>query len=199
MFFLLQHFVINFTSVFSEETFNTISHFMGNNPLVQFVLQPILISAVIFHFVMGFFLELKNKKARQISYVVNKGSANSSWMSRNMIISGLVILVFLALHFYDYWIPEINYKYIIVNDLDANRYFHEMTHKFHSPYRLIIYVLAFIFLALHLLHGFKSSFQSLGIRKKNITLLIEKASTLFAIIIPLGFIFIAFYHYITQL
>ena len=56
MLFLLQHFVINFTSVFSEEIFNTISHFMGNNPIVQFALQPVLISAVIFHFVMGLFL-----------------------------------------------------------------------------------------------------------------------------------------------
>ena len=37
------------------------------------------------------------------------------------------------------------------------------------------------------------------ISKKKITSLIEKASTLFAISIPLGFIFIAIYHYITQL
>ena len=199
MLFLLQHFVINFTSIFSEEIFNTISHFMGNNPIIQFALQPVLISAVIFHFVMGLFLELKNKKATQVSYVVNKGSKNSSWMSRNMIISGLVILAFLGLHFYDYWIPEINYKYITVNELDSNRYFNEMTHKFHNPFRVIIYVISFIFLSLHLLHGFKSSFQSLGISKKKITSLIEKASTLFAISIPSGFIFIAIYHYITQL
>ena len=54
VFFLLQHFTINLTSVFSEQVFNELSHFMGNNPLVQFVLQPVLIFGVIFHFVMGF-------------------------------------------------------------------------------------------------------------------------------------------------
>ena len=53
MFFLLQHFTINLTSVFSEEVFNAFSHFMGTNFLVQFILQPVLIFGVIFHFVMG--------------------------------------------------------------------------------------------------------------------------------------------------
>ena len=62
MFFLLQHFAINITSVFSPDLFNELSHFMGTNPVVQFALQPILIFGVIFHFVMGFILELKKQK-----------------------------------------------------------------------------------------------------------------------------------------
>ena len=71
MFFLLQHLAINILSVFSPETFNVVSHFMGTNALVQFVLQPILIFAVVFHFVMGFVLELINKKANGKSYAKN--------------------------------------------------------------------------------------------------------------------------------
>ena len=63
MFFLLQHLTINVLSVFSPEIFNEVSHFMGTNPLVQFVLQPVLIFAVVFHFIMGFILELRNNKA----------------------------------------------------------------------------------------------------------------------------------------
>jgi succinate dehydrogenase / fumarate reductase cytochrome b subunit len=52
---------------FSADTFNSISHFMGNNPLVQFVIQPILIVGVIFHFIMGFVLDFKNRcKTNQI-------------------------------------------------------------------------------------------------------------------------------------
>ena len=39
--FLTQHFTINLLSVFSESMFNQVSHFMGNNPIVQFILQPI--------------------------------------------------------------------------------------------------------------------------------------------------------------
>ncbi|MEC8323487.1 MAG: succinate dehydrogenase, partial [Bacteroidota bacterium] len=113
MVFILQHFAINILSVFNPELFNEISHFMGNNPLVQFVLQPILIFGVVFHFSMGFILEYKNKVSRTVTYAMNKGNANSTWMSRNMIYSGGFILIFLVIHFIDFWIPEINTKYIV--------------------------------------------------------------------------------------
>jgi len=85
MVFLLQHFAINITSVFSETIFNQFSHFMGTNTLVQFVLQPILIFGVIFHFVMGFVLDIQNRRARGTRYAVYKGNANASWVSRNML------------------------------------------------------------------------------------------------------------------
>ena len=196
VFFLLQHFTINLTSVFSEAAFNQLSHFMGNNPLVQFVLQPILIFGVVFHFVMGFILDLKNRSARSTKYALNKGSANSSWMSRNMIISGGVVLSFLVLHFYDFWIPEMNYKYVEVLPQNPDRYFEEMVHKFENPVRVGLYVLSFGFLALHLLHGFSSSFQSLGANNKY-TRAIKGATTTFALGISLGFVFIALFHHLT--
>ena len=145
--FLTQHFTINLTSVFSENIFNKISHFMGNNFVVQFILQPILIFGVVFHFIMGFILEYINRKSRDTSYVSFKGSSNSNWMSRNMIYSGIVILLFLGLHFYDFWIPEINYKYVEVLPLDQERYYEELVHKFESPIRTTIYSVSFIFLA----------------------------------------------------
>jgi len=202
MFFLLQHFVINILSVFSPDTFNEVSQFMGTNPLIQFVLQPVLIFGVVFHFVMGFILEIRNKKANGVSYAKNNGSANSTWMSRNMIWSGVAILAFIILHFIDFWFPEINTKFIEgdwsgMHDGEF-RYFHELQEKFLSPVRVGAYVVAFIFLALHLLHGFTSAFQSMGAtagRKKTLTN-IGKA---YSILIPLGFIFIAIYHHFNHI
>lgn len=196
--FLLQHFTINFSSVVGAKTFNSLSHFMGTNPLVQFVLQPVLIFGVIYHFVMGFVLELQNRSARRAKYGNYKGSANASWMSRNMILSGVVILSFLGLHFYDFWVPEISYKYIDVLPEDPNRYYEELVHKFHSPVRVGLYSLSFVFLALHLLHGFNSSFQSLGVNNKYSPAL-QKITRAFAVVIPLGFIFIALYHHLNAL
>ena len=193
--FLLQHFIINLTSVFSEDVFNEISHFMGNNPLVQFVLQPVLIFGVIFHFLMGFVLELKNRSALAQNYAQNKGSANSSWMSRNMIWSGAVILSFLVLHFIDFWFPEMNYKYIESLPSDPNRYFEEMVHKFVNPIRVVAYVVSFGFLMLHLLHGFSSSFQSVGLNNKY-TRGFKTFTIAFSIVIPVGFIFIAIFHHL---
>jgi succinate dehydrogenase / fumarate reductase cytochrome b subunit len=195
--FLTQHFLINITSVFSENLFNTLSHFMGNNPLVQFILQPILIFGVIFHFVMGFYLEILNSKSRKKNYSKYSGSSNASWISRNMIFSGGVILIFLVLHFIDFWIPEMNYKYVEVLPEDPNRYFEELVHKFESPIRTLIYSLSFVFLALHLLHGFSSSFKTVGVNSKYYDL-IQKATFIFSITIPLGFVFIAIFHNLTS-
>ena len=196
--FLTQHFTINFISVFSSKTFDEISHFMGNNPLVQFVLQPILIFGVVFHFTMGFVLEIQNRKSRAVQYVEFKGSENASWVSRNMIWSGAVVLSFLGLHFYDFWFPEMNYKYIEVLPLDPERYYEEMTHKFHDLLRVGLYIISFVFLALHLNHGFASSFQSLGVNNKYSSN-IKKFAIAFSVIIPVGFIFIALFHYINSL
>ena len=194
MLFLAQHFFINMTSVFSADIFNSISHFMGNNPLVQFVFQPILIVGVVFHFIMGFVLDFKNRSARPISYARNNGAANSSWSSRNMIISGSVVLAFLALHFYDFWFPEMVYKYVDVNPLNETRYFHELAEKFESPVRTALYSIAFLLLSLHLWHGFNSSFQSVGFNNKYSRSL-HKLGYAFAIVVPFGFIFIALFHH----
>ena len=193
--FLGQHFTINMTSVFSEKTFNFLSHFMGNNPLVQFILQPVLIFGVVFHFILGFVLQIKNNKSRNVKYISYKGSANASWVSRNMIISGIVVLSFLGLHFYDFWVPEMNYKYVEFLPQDPDRYYEELVHKFHSPVRVAIYALSFIFLSLHLLHGFASSFQSVGLNNKY-TRSIKLFTVAFSLVIPAGFIFIAIFHHL---
>jgi len=195
--FLAQHFIINITSVFSATIFNQFSHFMGTNALVQFLLQPILIGGVIFHFVLGFVLELQNSSARGTKYTVFKGSANASWVSRNMIISGATVLAFLGLHFYDFWVPEINYKYIEFLPEDPNRYHEELVHKFEDLGRVIIYVISFFFLALHLLHGFASAFQSMGVNNKY-TPALKSFGKVYAIGIPLGFAFIAIFHFLNN-
>ena len=204
MFFLAQHFTINLLSVLSEDSFNSVSHFMGTNPLIQYALQPVLIFAVVFHLAMGMYLESKNRAAvGPVKYAMNKPSANAPGVSRNMIITGIMVLLFLGLHFYDFWIPEIITKYVEGDMTGMHggnfRYHEELVHKFQDPIRVGIYVLAFVFLALHLLHGFQSAFQSVGYRNTKYTPGIKKIGNIYAIIIPLGFIFIAVYHYVSHL
>ncbi|MDF1674462.1 MAG: succinate dehydrogenase cytochrome b subunit [Vicingaceae bacterium] len=198
LFFLLQHFVINFLSVLSADAFNETSHFMGTNPLIQYILQPVLLFGVLFHLGMGIYLDLQNKKARPVKYAMNKPGENASWMSRNMIITGIMIMLFLGLHFYDFWIPEIKDKFIDGIWDNPTKYYEHLVHKFADPVRVGIYVLAFVFLALHLLHGFQSAFQSVGFNHRKYTPIIKKLGTLYAIIIPLGFIFIAIFHFINH-
>ena len=196
--FLTLHFAINFTSVLSADAFNIASHFMGYNPIIQFVMQPILVAGVVFHFVMGMVLELKNRSSRPIAYAKYNGAANASWASRNMIVSGLVVLAFIGLHFYDFWIHEIVYKYVDVNSIEPTRYYEELNHKFASPIRTGLYSVAFLLLSLHLWHGFNSSFQSVGFNNKYSKSL-HKLGYSFAIVVPLGFIVVALFHHFNQI
>ena len=195
--FLIIHLAVNLTSVISENTFNELSHFMGTNPLIQFAMQPVLLAGVIFHFMMGFVLEIQNKRARgSEKYYAYNGGANSSWMSRNMIITGVMILLFLGLHLWDFWVGEMNYKYIQFNEPNPTRYYHELIEKFHEPLRVGMYVLCFVFLCLHLLHGFQSAFQSMGWKDDARKKLISQVGNWYSYIICGGFIFIALFHYI---
>tara|TARA_Y100001934_G_C12282571_1_gene740692 strand:+ start:764 stop:1447 length:684 start_codon:yes stop_codon:yes gene_type:complete len=202
MIFLLQHLTINLLSVISSDLFNQASHFMGTNPLVQFILQPILIGGLVFHLIMGMVLDYQNRKSTETNYYYNKND-NSTWVSRNMIITGLMILLFICLHFYDFWFPEINTKFIKGDWTGMHhgelRYYEELQIKFTDLWRVILYVLSFVFLSLHLQHGFQSSFQSVGVRNTTITPKLKKISLLYAVLVPAGFIFIALYHYIIQL
>ena len=113
-----------------------------------------------------------------------------------MIYSGGVVLLFLVLHFIDFWIPEINYKYVEALPDDPNRYHEELVHKFVNPIRVGLYSISFIFLSLHLLHGFSSSFKTIGVDSKYYNP-IQKFTFIFSTLIPAGFVFIAIFHYLT--
>lgn len=196
--FLIMHLAVNMLSVFGDKAYNNASYFMGYNPLIQFLMQPVLMFAVIFHFVMGFVLELKNKSARPVKYAVNNGAANSTWMSRNMIISGAVVLAFLGLHMYDFWVHEMNYKYLEGLPVVENRFWEDLHEKFANPVRVLLYIISFVLLGLHLAHGFQSSFQSIGARHPKYTPMIKAFGNWYSILIPAGFIFIALFHFFTR-
>ncbi len=198
MFFLLQHLLINLLSVINPDTFNEVSHFMGYNPFIQFLMQPILIFGVVFHLAMGVQLELQNNKARNIKYAKNNANANSTWMSRNMIITGGMILAFLLLHLSDFWIHEMDYKYISGLPEEAGRYWEELHHSMGNPIRVVLYVISFGLLSLHLMHGFQSAFQSVGFNHSKYTPALKKLGTAYAILIPLGFVLVALFHFFTQ-
>ena len=198
--FLIIHLAVNLTSLFSADVFNEASHFMGTNPLIQFAMQPVLIFGVVFHFVMGFVLELRNKRARNVKYAKFNGAASSTLASRSMIYSGATILAFLVLHFLDFWIPELNTKYVlgdmsgVLPGHDGYRYFEELQHKFVPMWRVAAYVVAFVLLGMHLMHGFQSAFQSMGFNNKYSSC-VKTFGKCYSIVIPLGFIIVALFHH----
>lgn len=197
--FLIVHVSLNLLSLWGPAPYNAASKFMGYNWAIQGIMQPILMAGVIFHFVMGFVLELRNNAARPVKYAMNKANENSSWMSRNMIITGGLVLAFLFLHLYDFWAHEIAVKYFPGEHIaEDNRFYDDLKLKFSDLWRVVLYVISFVLLGLHLWHGFQSSFQSLGARHPKYLPLVNTIGKWYSILIPGGFILVALFHYFTK-
>lgn len=184
--FLLVHLGINLTLFIGADTFNGASHFMATNPVIQ-VMQYVLAAGFIYHIIMGIVLELKNRASRPIKYAKNNAAANSGWASRNMIYTGILVLLFILLHLKDFFVQikfgEVHDDYELVTQL------------FKNPVYVFIYVFAFVLLGIHLSHGFQSAFTSVGARAPKYLKCVKNLGMAFSYLIALGFSVIAIYFY----
>jgi succinate dehydrogenase / fumarate reductase, cytochrome b subunit len=191
--FLITHLVINsLTLASSKDLFNEAAHFMATNPII-YAMQYVLALGFIIHIGMGIKLTIQNKRARSQEYVYNKMSKNTDLSSRSMIVSGALVIVFLALHLRDYF-----YQMKFVGLPEGTTDYDLVVNLFTNPYYTAVYVIAFIVLGIHLNHGFKSAFQSMGANHKKYNPLIKIVSTAYSIVIALGFSTIAIFHFINQ-
>ncbi len=190
--FLLVHCFIN-SMVFFDSTgslFNEYAHFMGTNILIR-IAEVGLFGGLILHVIDGLMLFFQNRAARPEKYAYSDYSTNSTWYSRSMALLGTLLLMFLILHLAHFWVqsrfmqlPEVDHPQLKVPMINL---YGLMVTTFSSPLIVAVYVLAQISLAYHLLHGFKSAFQSLGLNHTKYNQLIDATGTVFSIIIPLIF------------
>ncbi|OIP04158.1 MAG: succinate dehydrogenase [Flavobacteriales bacterium CG_4_10_14_0_2_um_filter_32_8] len=191
--FIVIHLLINAFSLGlcwdGRALFNAGSHFMATNPFIQ-IMQYVLALGFIIHIIMGIRLTIQNNAARSVKYTHNNPGANSSFSSRSMIITGILILLFLVLHIKDFFI-EIKFNELggLPSDYDL------LLAVFSQPLFVGLYVFAFIVLGIHLNHGFQSAFQTLGLNHKKYNPIIKGASVLFCIVVAVGFSSIALFHF----
>ncbi len=186
--FLVVHCFINSLIFFNDGglTFNTGAHFMGTNWLIR-AMELVLFAGLILHAVQALILTMENNKARPIGYEKFDGAANSSWYSRSMGLLGTLILIFLIVHLAHFWVKS---RFTGLPGEDAaghDNLYMVMQETFTHLWVVVLYCLAMISLAYHLLHGFQSAFQTLGLNHKKYTPLIKSIGTWFSIIIPIIF------------
>jgi len=186
--FLVVHCFINALIIVNDGglTFNMGAHFMGTNWIIR-AMEVVLFAGLLAHIVQGFRLVFQNRAARPERYAVNNGAANSKWYSRSMGLLGTLLLIFLIVHISKFWVMS---RFTGIPTVDANGnhdLFAVMVETFKNPWLVVLYVLAMVSLAYHLLHGFSSAFQTLGWNHKKYTPLIKGFGFWFSIIIPLLF------------
>lgn len=183
--FLIIHAGINAAIFYNDggETFLHLAHFMGTNPIVRF-LEIGLVVGLLVHIIDGLLLWKANYNARPVKYGYENASANSTWYSRSMGLLGTLLLLFLVVHAAHFWIPNRANQFMTGEELNL---FTLMQDEFSEWYTVVIYVAGCISLFWHLLHGFKSAFQTLGFNHSKYNGIIEVAGIAFSIIISLLF------------
>jgi len=184
MVFLVVHCYINAQIFYNDggTRFNEAAHFMGTNFLIRTV-EIGLFAMLIWHAVQGLALYLKNKSKR-VAYAVNAGNTTSKWYSRSMALLGTLILLFLVIHLYKFWGPN---RLSTLTGGEELPLYNMMKDEFKILWVLIVYLLGVFSLAWHLLHGFYSAFQTLGLGMSKYKGLIKCVGVAFAIIVPLAF------------
>lgn len=183
--FLIVHLIGNITLFFGAGAFNTyVSALDTIKPLIR-VIEVVLLAVFVLHIFNGFRLWIENKKARGITYKINGSPENSTLFSRTMFITGSIILIFLVSHLATFF-----WRFNVHDPLGFvthHHYYDVVVYFFNMWWYSILYVIAMIFLGLHLNHGFQSAFQTFGWNHKKYFPMIQKIGTVYAIIMALGF------------
>jgi succinate dehydrogenase / fumarate reductase cytochrome b subunit len=172
------------------EMFNKAAHFMGSMVVIR-ILEIGLFVFIFIHIIQGLALEISNRSKRAVGYAVGY-SKGSKWYSRSMGLLGTLILLFLVLHWVNFWVPsrfgtvaEASYE-----DSPGKNYhdlYNLMRATFAELWVVIVYVLGCLSLGYHLAHGFQSAFRSLGVHNKRYNKLLVSIGYGYAVIVPLVF------------
>lgn len=186
--FLVIHCFINALIFFNDGglTFNIGAAFMAHNWIIR-AMEIVLFLGILAHIFFALILTIKNRKARPQGYAVNGGKHNSKWYSRWMGLLGTLILMFLIVHMAHFWVKS---RFTGIHEIDPNgneNLYGIMQVVFQEAWVVILYCFSMVSLAYHLLHGFQSAFQTLGLNHKKYTPIIKQAGVAFSIIVPLIF------------
>jgi succinate dehydrogenase / fumarate reductase cytochrome b subunit len=194
--FLVVHLVGNLTLFYQDggEAFNIYSHFMANNPVIR-TMEIVLVLGFLFHIYDALVLTRRNKAARPLGYAENHPQENSTWSSRNMGLLGTIILVFLLVHLWNFFVPARFGELEGVPNAEYTNLYAEVVKAFKNPIYVALYVISMVALAYHLIHGFQSAFQSLGLTHKKYTPFIKTFGVAFSVLISLGFALIPLYFF----
>ena len=168
--FLLFNLSMNVAAVFSGEAYNMVCSLLGSN-WYAVAATLVLAAGVVIHFVYAIILTLQNRKARgNDRYAINARPKGVEWASQNMFVLGLIVILFMLLHFSQFWYKmmfaelighhEVALGSAMVSPQDGaafiNYYFQG------NAVITVLYLIWYVALWFHLTHGFWSAIQTIG-------------------------------------
>ncbi|MBE6281131.1 MAG: succinate dehydrogenase/fumarate reductase cytochrome b subunit [Bacteroides sp.] len=199
--FLTFHMAMNLVAIFSAEAYNMICAFLGAN-WYALVATAGLGFLVVVHIVYAFWLTMQNRRARGSErYAVNAKPKGVEWASQNMLVLGIIVLLGLGLHLFNFWakmqLPEVLHMLGIHADVTyATDGVYHIQNTFSCPVYSILYLVWLAALWFHLTHGFWSALHTLGWNNKIWFERWRVIGNIYSTIVVLGFAVVVLYYWL---
>jgi len=190
--FVLGHMVGNLQVFLGPEAINRYGAFLQGLGELLWVVRLSLLAIIVLHIVSAVRLTAENRAARAVGYTDYR-PVGSSYASRTMMMSGLIIAAFIIYHLLHFTVQNqaINLtgkSFVDLHDAKGRHdVFAMMIAGFRQPIVSLFYIIAMALLCLHLSHGVSAMFQSLGWKKNYYKPLLDKGARLLAIAIFVGY------------
>lgn len=172
----------------SGEAFDDYVEFLNGFGALKYLAELGLVALFGVHIFVAIRLTLDNREARKQAYVVRNTRGSATIASSSMFVTGTLLLAFLIKHLLDF---------------RFNDAFHEAPGEtvratLAAPVHGLIYVVAALVAGVHVSHGFRSAFQSLGFSHPSWNAIIAIAGKAIAVLLALGFAGIAAYFLVAR-
>jgi succinate dehydrogenase / fumarate reductase cytochrome b subunit len=191
--FLLVHLSINLLILLKDggETYEAAVQFMTTNIVIK-IIEFVLFGGFILHIIYGIILQIQNWFARPVRYA-KLNHSQTSFFSKYMVHTGAIILVFLVVHFMNFYFVKLGIVDIPEGIKNRHDFYNMVTHLFKNSYYSWLYVAFILFLGFHLHHSLQSGFQTLGWDHPKYTPIIKSIGLIYSIVITVGFAIIPLY------
>jgi succinate dehydrogenase / fumarate reductase cytochrome b subunit len=202
--FIVVHLLGNLTVYTgSGDALNTYAARLDALGVGKLILEVGLALTILLHIITAIQVTYSSKAARPVAYDSAKskgGPTKNNVTSRNMIITGMVLLVFMVIHLWQFRFgPQIEDGYTsMVSGVMVLDLYRVVVETFVQIKWVVFYVGCMFFLGFHMRHGFWSAFQSLGVMNPRWSKPIYALGLIIAILLTVGFLFMPIYIYTTQ-
>lgn len=184
--FLLFHMSMNLVLLFSYETYNFFANEILGANWWAIVGTGVIAAGLVIHVIWGIVLTIKNRNARGKERYASSSKTKTTWSSRNMLVLGVFLLLFMIIHFYQLWY-EMQFKELFMIEGARHDGAELVAEILSNIWIVILYELAFLALWFHLMHGFWSALHSAGLNNGVWMKRIKVVGNVISTIICLGF------------
>ncbi|MEZ4744143.1 MAG: succinate dehydrogenase cytochrome b subunit [Bdellovibrionota bacterium] len=182
--FLFGHLAGNLLMFGGPEAINTYAESLHSMPLVVWATRLILLVMIVVHIKTAKRLTVINRQAKPQKYAVQH-AIKTTLPAKTMFPTGLFLFVYIAYHLAHYTFKITNPEF---DKLDHHDVYSMVLLGFQNSWISLFYIVAMLCLGMHLVHGFRSAFQTLGVNHPKYQKIVTLSGPIVAVVVAGGFI-----------